>query len=78
MEEGTLVEYVLVLKGRLGDALDAALRPTSVDVRSDSTQMVVEAKDDAEMYSILDRLERLGISIISFAQHPVAASEDED
>jgi hypothetical protein len=69
------VQYVFVLRGRLGGTLEPLLQPVSVDVRADSTQMVVDARDDSEVYSILERLERLGMSIISFAQEPSSTSD---
>ena len=68
-EEGTVVEYVFVLRGRLAGTVESLLHPTSVDVRCDSTEVVVEVRDDSEVYSILGRLERLGMSIVSFEQH---------
>ncbi len=63
------MEYVFVLRGRLGGTLESLLRPVSVDVRADSTEVVIEARDDSEVYSILDQFERLGMSIVSFGQH---------
>jgi hypothetical protein len=62
------VRYVFVLRGRLGGTLESLLRPVSVDVRADSTRMVVDLRDDAEVYGVVERLERLGMGIISFAQ----------
>ena len=72
------MQFVFVLRGRLGGTLEPLLRPVSVDVRADSTQMVVDVRDDAEVYSILERLERLGMSIISFAQEPLPTSGEGD
>lgn len=69
------MRYNFVLRGRLGDILETLLRPVSVDVRADSTQVVVDLQDDTAVYGAVDRLERLGMSIISFAQESSPADE---
>ena len=60
--------YLFVLEGRRGRKLQSFRRPLSIDIRADSTQMVVEVRDDAEVFGILERLDRLGIRIVRFAQ----------
>jgi hypothetical protein len=52
------------------------LRPESVDVGTDFAFIVVDVRDNAEVYSILERLERLGMNIINFAQQPPPTSEE--
>ena len=60
------MEYVIVVKGRLGESLEEALHPLSVRLRSDMTEVTLEIEDDAQLYGVLARLERLAISIVSF------------
>lgn len=62
-----LVQYTFVIRGRLRDSLLSAMRPLSVTAFSDTTEMTLEIQDDAELYGILERLERLGLSLVSFA-----------
>jgi hypothetical protein len=59
------VEYVFVLRGRLGRALEAALSPVAVLERSNSTEMRLEIEDDAQLYGAIAKMERLGLSIES-------------
>lgn len=60
------MDYVLVVKGRLGESLEEALHPASVRLRDDVTEVTLEIEDDAQLYGVLARLERLAISIVSF------------
>ena len=60
------MEYLFVIRGRLEAALRETLSPVSVLERTGSTEMRLEIEDDAELYGVLARLERLGMSIESF------------
>lgn len=60
------MQYVFVLSGNLRTALEGALRPVSVLERDDSTEMTLEIRDTAELYGVLARMERMGLSIESF------------
>ena len=44
------------------------MRPVSVTVGQDSTEVVLDLEDYSEVYEVLDRLARLGIGIVSFEQ----------
>lgn len=57
---------VIVLRGRLGATLEASLHPISLTVGEDSTEVVLDVKDDSAVYGVLERLERLGIGILKF------------
>ncbi len=59
------MEYVFVLRGRLGGLLQDALHPVAVMPRANSTAITLDIKDDAQLYGALARLERLGVSIVS-------------
>jgi hypothetical protein len=61
-----LVQYVFLVKGRLGTSLDDVLHPVSVRLRDDATEITLEIEVDAQLYGVLAKLERLGISIVSF------------
>lgn len=65
----------MVLRGRLGVALEASLSPISVSVGEESTEVVLDLRDDSEVYGVLDRLERLGIGIVKFEQMEVGEME---
>ena len=60
------MEYVFVVRGRLGESLEEALRPSSVRLRGATTEVTLEIEDDAHLYGVLARLERLAISFVSF------------
>ena len=55
-----------MVKGRMGESLEGALHPSSVRLRNDVTEVTLEIEDDAQLYGVLARLERLAISIVSF------------
>lgn len=59
------MEYVFVVRGRLGRSLEEALHPSSARLRGDVTEVTLEIEDDAQLYGVLARLERLGFSIVS-------------
>lgn len=69
------MRYAMVLRGRLGVALEALLSPISVSVGEESTEVVLDLRDDSEVYGVLDRLERLGIGIVKFEQMEVGKME---
>ena len=60
------VEYVFVVRGQLGESVEEALHPSSVRLRGDVTEVTLKIEDDAQLYGVLARLERLALSIVSF------------
>lgn len=60
------MEYTFVLRGRLREILQDALDPATVVELDDSTEIRLEIEDDAQLYGVLARMERLGMSIESF------------
>lgn len=60
------MEYMFVLRGRLGVSLKEALEPVSIKLRKDSTEMTLDVQDDAQLYGALAKLERLGIGVVGF------------
>ena len=60
------MEHTFVLRGRLQAILEDALDPVTVVEREGSTEIRLEIEDDAQLYGVLARMERLGMSIESF------------
>ena len=70
------MEYLFVLRGRLDESLRDVLRPASVMAGKDSTEIRLDIEDDAQLYGMLARLERLGMSIVRFV--PIEGPEERD
>ena len=62
------MRYKFVLRGHLSATLERSIEPLSVSVHGKSTEIIVDVVDDAELYGIIDRLERLRIGIKSFEE----------
>ena len=60
------MEYTFALRGHLRATLEDAFDPMSVIEREDSTDIRLEIEDDARLYGVISRMERLGLSIESF------------
>jgi hypothetical protein len=50
------------------------LDPLKVSFSAGETRLIIEAGDDAELYGVISKMERLGLSIVGF--HPDAPSEE--
>lgn len=61
------MQYTFVMRGRLRDSLLGAMQPLRVTALEETTEMTMEIQDDGDLYGVLDKLERLGLSIVSFA-----------
>jgi hypothetical protein len=55
------------------ETLHDSFQPVHIEPLNGNTQMLVEIRDDPELYGVLDRLERLGLSIVSM--RPAGATE---
>lgn len=62
------MRYEFVLRGRLETIVEHTLDPLSVRVSGEDTSIILDATDDAELYGAISKMERLGLSILSF--HP--------
>lgn len=67
------MHYKFTLRGRLESTVEKLLDPLSVSVEGDVTDLVVEASDDAELFGVMAKIERLGLSIVSF--EPVGGTD---
>lgn len=64
------MRYEFTIRGRIKSTVEEALAPLSIAEEGGNTKIVVDAVDDSELYGVLARIERLGLSLIGFEQSP--------
>jgi hypothetical protein len=68
---GRGVRYEFVLTGRVSDLVAAAFPELSVAVRRvGGTAMFGSVLDDAHLHGLLDRFQRLGLTVVELRQLP--------
>ena len=67
--------YEIRVRGRVSETLVAPLGLTA-EVRPVETVLLGEMRDSAELHSVLDRLDALGIDLVEFRESPAAPRAD--
>ena len=59
------VRYRISVRGRLTDRLGSAFSGMTLEPAPGQTVLVGEIRDQAELYSVLDRVRSLGLELVS-------------
>ena len=64
------VRYRISVRGRLTDRLGSAFSGMTLEPAPGQTVLVGEIRDQAELYSVLDRVRSLGLELVSVEPSP--------
>jgi hypothetical protein len=62
--------YEITVRGRLGEALLAAFDGVTATSSADGTRLSGEIADQAALYGVLDRIDSLGLELLSVRRLP--------
>jgi hypothetical protein len=68
-------DYEIRIKGRLSDALLAAVEGLTTTVQPVATVLYGPVQDQAALYRLVDRIQSLGLQLVEIRQLPAAADE---